>query len=116
MAIKISNTTSTPALVYDQFFMKELKLTQKPCLDNSLPPVYTLHVEYQLFAVDEDNQRHFKNKVDIIHIDDYYNLAMVKAASGDYDLAQAAGAIEVALAQIIEDQTTLGTAQVVHNG
>lgn len=112
MSIKITNAEETPALKYENFFLCELKMDQTIEHDNFAPPLYNLRVTYRLYAVDSDGRRHFTNKVDHIILDDYYAEAMAKAQSGDMDLAQAMGAIELALAQIIADQTDLGTAEV----
>jgi len=113
MAIKVEKANTKPALVYDNLFLEQLSLTQKQEKDDSKPPMYCLNIRYRMFAVDNEGIRHFAERVDEIMIDDYYGLAIAKAATGDYDLAQAAGAIEVALARIIEDQTNLGKAEVV---
>lgn len=114
MAIKVTIADTRPALVYDNFFLSELKLTQKEIIDDSITPDYTLKVTYRMYAVDGNGERHYKTKVDTIEIDDYAAVAYEKALSGDMDLANAATAIEHALAKIIEDQRPeLGTTEVV---
>jgi hypothetical protein len=113
MGIKISNSVETPALVYDNLFLESLDLKQTLSNSHGGQPHYVLKINYRLFAVDAENQRHYTTKTNSIIIDDYFSVAMQKAKDGDLDLIQAAGAIELALAQIIEDQTTLGTAEVV---
>lgn len=110
MAISIENGIVKPALKYNFFFMEELNLSQKWVDDNTAQPEYSLKVRYRLFAVDEDGKRHPHQKVDHITMPDYYAEAYRKALLGDMDLANAAGAIEKAMAVIISEQTTLGSA------
>lgn len=114
MAIKIGIAPSKPALVFDNFFLEKLELLQKLDTDNNSNPYYTLRVYYRLFAVDDTNTRHFETKVSSFTIDDYAKIAYIKALNGDPDLANAAAAIESALAEIIVDQKPeLGSATVV---
>ncbi|MBT8449307.1 MAG: hypothetical protein KJO69_06435 [Gammaproteobacteria bacterium] len=113
MSIKISNTTTKPEVVYDRFFLQNLSLEQTATTDNSAPPKYRLQVLYRIYGIDADGQRHYQPKVQSITIDNYYAAAMAKAQVGDMDLVSAMMAIEAALANIIEDQTDLGSAQVI---
>lgn len=113
MAIKITNATVSPQLVYDRFFMENLTMTQRMDGDNSANPYYEVRISYRIYAVDEEGVRHFKPKLNIITIEDYYSVAMTKALQGDTGLAGAMQAIEAALTAIIEDQTDLGSASIV---
>jgi hypothetical protein len=113
MGIKIEKATTQPELVYDHIFMDRLTISQTRSESDSTIPIHDLLIEYRLFAVDENNKRHYQTKTNIITIKDYVTLAGLKAAQGDTDLLAAMGAIEVALAKIIQDQTELGTASVV---
>ena len=114
MAIQVTNAQTQPALVYDQFFLERLELTQRASKLHSDQPYYVLKVHYRMFAVDGSDERHYENRVSTFEIDDYFTVAMGKAASGDMDLVNAAGAIEIALAKIIEDiKPELGTVSVI---
>lgn len=114
MGIKISNAEETPAVVYDRIFLNNLRITQRSESDNSAMPFYSLTMEYTTYGVDENNNRYFQPKTKIIQIDDYLAAALAKAQMhGDMDLLVAMQAIEKAVANIIEDQTDLGTAVVV---
>lgn len=113
MGIRLANADRQPELVFDGFFMNSLSIDQTLQVNDTDPPKYTLKVGYQLFAVDEHGVRHYKPKVNFIVIDDYYTAALTKAQQGDFDLANAMGAIEKALATIITDQTELGNAEIV---
>lgn len=115
MGIQITNTDSTPAVVYDKVFLNNLRITQRSESDNNAMPYYNLTIEYTTYGVDQNNKRYFQPKTKIIQIDDYLAKALAKAQMhGDMDLLNALGAIEIALANIIEDQTDLGTATVVN--
>ena len=114
MSIKITNSAIEPELDYKYLFLDELKLEQAKNIDNADIPKYKLTLRYRMYAIDQDNKRHYKLKVTTLSIDDYLALAMEKAHAGDTDLLQAAGAIELALAQIIADLTELGPATVVN--
>lgn len=113
MAIKISEADTQPALVYDHWFLNSLTLDQRSETHDNAIPYFTLKVQYQLFAIDEQGIRHFKNKINTLTIDNYVAVAMEKAANGDMDLIVAMQAIEQALAKVVENQTNLGTASVI---
>lgn len=113
MAIQITNAKSYPALVYNKVHLKELKILQ-PCREAEVPvPNYDLFITYVTYAVDEEGNRYYQSDLKSITIKDYAALALEKAQAGDTDLFVAMQAIEAALASIIEDQTDLGTAEVV---
>lgn len=115
MAIEITNAEHQPPLVYDHIFMHSLTIDQRMVKENSVPPNFTLRVEYRMYAVGPDDTRHYKPGMNTILIDDYYTAAMTKAMQGDMDLANAMGAIEHALAKILEDQTDVGSTTVKVN-
>jgi hypothetical protein len=113
MAIKIENAPELPALVFDRVFLNCLKIDQEQDNIDSNIPIYNLTIEYRLYAVDEQGIRHYQPKVTVITMKNYMSSAIAKAQMGDMDLLNAMGAIEIALAEIIKDQTDLGTTQVV---
>ena len=108
MTVYIENAETAPQLEYNRLFMESLVINQASENNNSVPPKYELQITYRLYAVDEDGLRHFKQKVNILKIEDYRQAAIIKAQAGDMDLANAMAAIELALAKIVEDQTDLG--------
>lgn len=113
MAIKISNPQTEPELVYENFFMDEIRITQTPKEDHAGISDFTLVVIYRLYAVDSQGKRHYRPVIKHISIDDYLTLAMQKAQAGDPDLLNAMQSIETALAKIIEDQLPeFGTTEV----
>ena len=112
MSIKFTKAEEQPALKYDHWFLRSLTLEQESETNNLATPKYTLKVQYQLFGVDENNVRHFKNVVDNFIIDDYVTIAYMKAMSGESDLMDAMIAIELALAKIVQDQLDVGTTEV----
>lgn len=113
MGIKITNADTLPALIFENFFLDKLELSQKIELEHAKPPYYVLRITYRMFAVDGEGKRHFEPKTNTLEIQDYAAVAYAKAMAGDPDLANAAGAIEHALAKIIEDQTNFGEATVL---
>lgn len=94
--------------------MKSLKIIQRSESSNTALPYYDLIIEYTAYGVDSNNTRHFQPRTQVIQIQDYLTTALAKAqTSGDMDLLNAMQAIEIALANIIQDQTDLGTTVVV---
>jgi hypothetical protein len=114
MAIEISQAEETPQLVYNRIILCDLHMNQRLNAVDSYPPYYTLKIEIRRYAVDSEGKRHYSPSTDILSIDDYATVAMTKAQQGDMDLANAASAIEAALAKIVADQKPeFGTTQVV---
>ena len=104
MAIEISLGEETPQLLYNRILLCDLHMVQRLKEIDAEPPHYTLNIEVRKYAVDGDGRRHYATKTDTITIDDYATVAYVKAMAGDPDLANAATAIEAALAKILVDQ------------
>jgi len=113
MAIEISKPGIVPRLVYDRVHMQNLQIEQRLAIDNLAAPVYELTIEYRLYAIDENNKRHYDNKVKIINIEDYLSEALEKAQKGKPELLNAMQAIEKALALILESKADIGQATVI---
>lgn len=113
MGIKITKTESIPAIIYDRIFVKHLKIVQLSENHDDEPPKYSLIMEYTIYGVDDNNNRHFLPKVHVISIDDYVKLATLKAQAGDNDLIIAMTAMQTAIAKVLEDQEDLGMATVI---
>lgn len=102
MAIQVDTYEEAPAIKYDKFFMRSLKINQT--LNEEDNSVFKLEVEYQMYGL-VDGKKYFKPGVDIITINDYGALAMTKAQLGDMDYVDAMNAIEQSLAKIYAEQT-----------
>ena len=113
MAIEFTNTKSIPAIVYNKIFVRNIKVVQVSENRDDEPPNFSLHMEYSVYGVDNNNNRHFLPKVHVIKIEDYLQLATAKAQAGDMDLMVALQAMQTAAAKILEDQTDLGLTTVV---
>lgn len=106
MGITVASAETSPAVVYDQVHLASLTIEQPVSHDDSANPDYRLKITYLMYGVVE-GVRHYNANVGAktISIPDYYGLATQKAGEGDFDLANAMAAIELAVANIIEDQT-----------
>lgn len=115
MGIEVTISESKPELDFKFVFMEEMKLKQKQQYQDDVAAYYTVQVTYRMYAVDSNGKRHFLPKVNILEIEDYGAVAYAKALQGDFDLANAAGAIELAIANILTDQrgAELGAATLV---
>ena len=110
MAIQVTNPDSIPPLVYDRVHLIELQIKQPNMQRVDDQPVYQVMIRYKMYAVDNDGNIHYHNKIHWIVIDDYIQAATVKAASGDMDMLNALGGIEIALTTLIADQNVHGGA------
>ena len=113
MAITVTNAEVKPALVYDHFFMESMSLQQTRIGSSTEAPKYSLKVVYRMFAEDTSGKRYYDTLVKDILMPDYFLEAMQKAGDGDMDLVNAMGAIEMAMAKIVEEKTNLGKTQVI---
>lgn len=104
MGIKIASPETQPAVEYDHVFMETLTIHQKTYTDDAAAPEYSLQVIYRMYGLDEDGKRHYKAKNRSICVDDVMTEATMMAMGGDMSLANAMGAIEIALAKILEKE------------
>lgn len=112
MGIKVEHPEQMPALVFDKIHLHELSITQPYFTDNNKQPEYNLSIAYKLFALDDENVRHYTKKPVYINIQDYLAEAYKLAVQGDMRLAQAMAAIEQALAVILEQQNRHGNTEI----
>lgn len=113
MGIKVEKPDYIPELVYENIHLEELKIIQTRPTVNPPMPKYQLWITYRLYAVEEDSDvRHYSPKPRIVHMEDYMEKALFDMQRGDPRLIQALGAIEQALAKILDQDGTHGTATV----
>ncbi len=108
MGIQLSESTARPAIVFDKVHVSEIKIEQPMFEDDTRPPFYKVSIEYRLYGVDDQNKRHYEGKAYEIEVVDFYAVAIRKIAEGDPRLAQALGAIEQAVALIIQNEMGIG--------
>lgn len=113
MGVEVSNYSSSPALDYKYFFMERLEVEQSKLLDDNAIPKFSMKIEYRMYAIDQNGQRHFKNKINFINIDDYMEIATLKAQAQDTDLLDTAVILEYAIAKIAESTTNIGSTSVI---
>lgn len=109
MAITVSNATAQPAVVFDHIHLVNLSIDQDLFYNNALNPVYKVKINYKMFGVDNDNQRHYRPEVYEIEIPDFIAFATEAAQAGDMTLFTAFQSIELAIANIIKKDQGLDT-------
>ncbi len=102
MGIEITGADVVPELAYNRVFMESLDITQHPQVVEGEHPRYDLRVGYRLYAIDPDGKRHYAPKVHSLDVPDFLNLAQERAVSGKPALLQAIGAIQIAMAELLE--------------
>ncbi len=104
MGIKVADAESVPELVYENVHMENLTINQVPIHTNNEQAKYSIQLTYRMYAIHpETNKRFYKQKNHTILVEDFLTLAFQKAATGDTDLLYALGAIETAVATLLED-------------
>lgn len=113
MGIEVEISETRPELVYNRVHLEELRIVQdRP---NSEPdhPKYDMVVTFRLYGLDQEGNRYYSAKPKVISIKDYLTVAMAQAMQGDMRLANAMGAIESALSDVIENTGEFGTTTVI---
>lgn len=113
MGVEVSNYNSVPALEYKYFFMERMEVIQDKLYNAGDLPKFSMKITYRMYAVDENNKWHYQNKVNTIVIDNYMELAIMKAQSQDTDLLETAAVLEYAVAKIAEEMTSIGNTEIV---
>lgn len=113
MGVEVSNYESVPALDYKYFFMTKMEVDQDLIYNSGDMPRFSMRVTYRMYAVDNSGKWHYKNKSDTIVIDDYMEIAMMKAQTQDTDLLETAAILEYAVAKIAEEMADVGQTKVV---
>lgn len=109
MPIKISQYQTKPSVAIDEIHLCELRIII-PEADN---PKAQVRLVTKLFGRDESGHKHFQPEQKVLEIEDAFAEAMARAAQGDMVLAQALGAIESAVAALIQQTGEVGDATVV---
>lgn len=104
MPIQISNYVTKPAVAINEVHLVELRINLTEEQDSKAK----VRLVYKLFGRDTEGVKHFAPEQYVAQIDDAYTEAAQKAAQGNPALAQALGAIEGAIAAILNEQGTYG--------
>ena len=113
MGVEVANYSSVPALDYKYFFMESMEILQTKKYSANDLPKFSLNITYRMYAIDQNGDIHYGNKVNRISIDDYMSLAVIKAQAQDTDLLDTAVVLEYAIAKIAEETTSVGNTTVV---
>lgn len=105
MPIIIQNAPVKPAITYDKVHLRELRIV----LSEDNVSKAQVRIVYSLFGRDGDGIKHLLPQQHVVVIEDAFVEADTKAAAGDPALAQALGAIEGAIAAILNEQGTFGS-------
>jgi hypothetical protein len=111
MGIQIAASVSQPVVVFDKVFLQRLSIDQYLVVDDAPLPKYRVSIEYRLYGV-VDGVRHFHNDIRELEVPDFVALATTQAQAGDFVLAQALPAIELAIAKLVAADLST-TAEVV---
>lgn len=108
MAIKDINPEVQPQLVWDDYFLSNLRVKQFTRATSEGYPKYEVGLSYQLMAEDSEGNLYYKD-MDHVKIDDYMVEAMDLAAAGNPELLQAIDAIQNAMAVILHVKKGIDT-------
>lgn len=104
MPIKIELAPVKPAVVFDQVHLRELRIVLTE--DNTSKA--NVRVVYSLFGRDVDGVKHLDKAQKVLEIKDAFVEAAIKAQAGNPALAQALGAIEGAIAAMLNETGEYG--------
>lgn len=113
MGVEFEKYTTVPQLEYKYFFMERMEVIQDKIYSSYSYPKFSMHITYRMYAIDDTGLWHYENKINTIIIDDYMEIAMIKAQQQDTDLLETAAVIEYVVAKIAEETTDMGTAKVL---
>lgn len=109
MPIQISQYETLPAVAINEAHACELRIII-PEEDN---PKAQVHLVWKLFGRDAEGHKHFDSRKEVLNIEDAFAEAIAQAQQGDMVLAQALGAIEAAIASLIQRSGKVGEATVI---
>jgi hypothetical protein len=113
MGIKVQTADRQPALVYENVHLEKLEIVQSRPVTEPPYPKYSLLITYRLYAIGDDGTRYYSGRPRVVQIEDYVPKAMHAMEQGDPRLIQALGAIEQALADILDESGTHGKTSVI---
>ena len=113
MGVEVTNYKSVPALDYKYFFMENMEIIQTKKYNVNDLPKFSLKIIYRMYAIDLNGTIHFADKNNTINIDDYMELAIVKAQAQDTDLLETSVVLEHAVAKIAEELADVGNTKVI---
>jgi hypothetical protein len=109
MPIKITKFDTKPAINYDEVHVNELRIL----LSEDKSSKANVRIVYKFFGRDEEGNKYFSRDQQTMQIDDAFADAVSMAQAGDFALAQALGALEAAVADILQKTGKYGATQVV---
>lgn len=109
MGIKLSESSSRSAVVFDKVHVSEIKIEQPMFEDDTRPPYYKVSIEYRLYGVDSQKVRQYEGKAYEVEVKDFYAVAVNQMVNGDPRLIQALATIEHAIASIIAGEMGVST-------
>lgn len=110
MPIQISQFETKPAVAINEVHLVELRVNLTEENDSKA----SVRIVTKLFGRDENGIKHFEPAQRVTVLEDAYAAALADAMQGDMTLAQALGAIEAAVAVLLQrNAPDLGTVAVV---
>jgi hypothetical protein len=109
MPIQISQYETKPAVAINEVHVSELRII----ITEEDAAKAQVRIVYKLFGRDAEGRKHFQPQQKVLQIEDAFTEAMSRAMQGDMVLAQALGAIEAAVAGLIQQTGEVGEATVV---
>lgn len=110
MAIRLKTGAEVrPELVYNQVFLKSLKIDQVTTPTVGQTPNYSVTVVYCMYAIDDKGVIHYAPKTDTLHISDYFSMARAAAQDGDMNALQTFAAMQKTVAFLINKHLNVDT-------
>lgn len=109
MPIQVSTFQTKPAVALNRVHCVELRIN----ITEEQDPKARVRIVTKLYGHDAEGIKHFAPEQGVLLIDDAYTEAAANAEQGNFALAQALGAIEAAVASLIQQTGDYGNATVV---
>ncbi|MCU0963551.1 MAG: hypothetical protein MUF08_00505 [Burkholderiaceae bacterium] len=104
MPITVAAGPTMPAITYNEVHVNELRIV----ISEEQNSKAHVRLVYKLLGRDGEAQKHYDKAQHVVVIEDAFAEAEVKAAEGNFALAQALVGIEVAIAAILTEQGSHG--------
>jgi hypothetical protein len=109
MAIIDKNAVEEIITKKDRVFLQDMLIAQERLLNIINPPKYSVTINYKTYSTDADGNHEYSAKPKQLAIRDFYAEAVAKAQKGNMKMINALGAIELAISDILNDQTDMDT-------
>ena len=106
MGIKILSPVVLPSVSYENIHMTKLEIDQPIFADDTSAPVYKVCIHYRHYGVVNSVRYYKEEDVNRVSLPDFLIKAMEKAATGNMVMLNALQSIEVAIAAIIQEETS----------